>query len=58
MQIEDVLEDVKIPYKSWSAFMEQKVDFWKAEKDWHTKPHCSRVLLLSLVLGRLNHRIP
>lgn len=58
MQIEDVLEGVKMPYKGWTEFMEREVDFWKVEKDWHTKPHCFRVLLLSLILGRLNHRIP
>lgn len=32
-----------------------EVDFWKVEKDWHTKPHCARVLLLALIMGRLNH---
>ena len=54
-RIENVLEDVKQPYKRWSEFMEQEVDFWKVEKDWHTKPHCARVLLLALIMGRLNH---
>lgn len=51
---EDVLVDVKQLYKRWSEFMEQKVDFWKVEKDWHTKAHCSRVLLLALMMGRMN----
>lgn len=55
IRMEDALEAVKQPYQSWSAFMEQKVDFWKVEKDWHTKPHCSRVLLLALLLGRLKN---
>lgn len=35
-RIEEVLEDIKQHYKSWSEFMEQEVDFWKVEKDWHT----------------------
>ena len=55
IRMEDVLEDVKQSYKCWSEFMEQEVDFWKVEKDWHTKPHCARVLLLTLIMGRLNH---
>lgn len=54
-RMENVLEDVKQPYKSWSEFMEQEIDFWKVEKDWHTKSHCARVLLLALIMGRLNH---
>lgn len=54
-RIEDALEDVKQLYKSWSEFMEQEVDFWKVEKDWHTKPHCARVLFLALIMGRFNH---
>ena len=55
LRMENVLEDVKRSYKKWSEFMEQEVDFWKVEKDWHTKPHCARVLLLALIMGRLNH---
>ena len=54
IKTEDVLVDVKQLYKRWSEFMEQKVDFWKVEKDWHTKAHCSRVLLLALMMGRMN----
>lgn len=55
IRLEDALRDVKQLYKSWSEFMVQEVDFWKVEKDWHTKPHCARVLLLALILGRIHH---
>lgn len=55
VKIKNILEDVKQSYQSWSEFMEQEVNFWKVEKDWHTKLHCARVLLLSLIMGRLNH---
>ena len=55
IRIKDALEHIKQSYQRWSAFMEQKVDFWKVEKDWHTKPHCSRVLLLALLLGKLKN---
>lgn len=54
-RIENVLEDVEQTYKSWSEFMGREIDFWKVEKDWHTKSHCARVLLLALIMGRLNH---
>lgn len=39
MKIEDVLEDVKIPYKNWSEFMNLEVDFWKVdlEKPWKNR---------------------
>lgn len=55
IEIKGVLEEVRPLYKKWFGFMEQEIDIWKVEKDWHTKPHCSRVLLLALILGRLNH---
>ncbi len=31
--------------------MEQNVEFWLPDSEWHTKTHCARVLLLALLLG-------
>ena len=55
-RIEKVLEDIKQHYKSWSEFMEQEVDFWKVEKDWHTKPHCARVLFYYIRFSKTRMR--
>lgn len=52
---EDLLEGVRQRYIVWSEFMEKQVEFWKVEGSWHTKPHCARVLLLALLLGKQHH---
>lgn len=52
-KIESALKNIEQFYRSWSELMEKKIDFWKAGKDWHTKSHCSRVLLLVLIIGKL-----
>lgn len=40
-------------YVRWHDFMEQRVDFLLRDSALHTRAHCSRVLLLALVIG--NH---
>ena len=54
-RIESALENIEQLYRSWSELMEKKTDFWKTGKDWHTKSHCSRVLLLVLIIGKLKN---
>lgn len=49
------LLDIKESYICWSDFLKQKVEFWLVNSDYHTKQHCSRVLLLALLLGKQNH---
>ncbi len=31
--------------------MEENIEFWLPDSEWHTKTHCARVLLLALVIG-------
>ncbi|WP_218962748.1 HD domain-containing protein [Fredinandcohnia onubensis] len=46
-----VLQPIKKPYEKWYTFMEEKVEFWLPDSEWHTKTHCARVLLLALLIG-------
>lgn len=38
-------------YKKWYEFMEKNIDFSFKDSEMHTKYHCARVLLLSLVIA-------
>lgn len=38
-------------YERWYVFMEETIEFWLPDSEWHTKSHCARVLLLALILG-------
>lgn len=42
---------IKEPYERWHQYMEQNIEFWLPDSEWHTKTHCSRVLLLALLIG-------
>ena len=46
-----VFEPIKNPYEQWYIFMEEKIEFWLPDSEWHTKIHCARVLLLALLIG-------
>lgn len=48
---------MKIPKKiedkffQWSNFLENNIEFWLKESEIHTKNHCKRVLLFSLLIA-------
>jgi len=46
-----VFQPIKKPYEQWYTFMEEKIEFWLPDSEWHTKTHCARVLLLALFIG-------
>lgn len=46
-----IFQPIKKPYEHWYTFMEEKVEFWLPDSEWHTKNHCARVLLLALLIG-------
>jgi hypothetical protein len=46
-----IFQPIKKPYEQWYIFMEEKVEFWLPDSEWHTKNHCARVLLLALLIG-------
>lgn len=48
---EPICQPIKKRYELWFKFMEKNVEFWLPESEWHTKSHCARVLLLSLLIG-------
>lgn len=48
---DSVCQPIKEPYERWYTFMEKNVEFWLPDSEWHTKTHCSRVLLLALLIG-------
>ncbi len=48
---EPVCQPIKNPYERWYKFMEEKIEFWLPDSEWHTKAHSARVLLLTLLIG-------
>ncbi|MDW8802369.1 HD domain-containing protein [Clostridium sp. A1-XYC3] len=46
-----ICQPVERRYKKWYEFMEQNIQFWLKDSVKHTKEHCARVLLLSLVIA-------
>ncbi len=46
-----IRQPIKKHYERWYQFMEQNVEFWLPDSEWHTKAHCARVLLLALYIG-------
>lgn len=44
-------QPIKKHYELWYKFMEENIEFWLPDSEWHTKAHSARVLLLSLVIG-------
>ena len=46
-----MFQPIKMPYEQWYTFMEERVEFWLPDSEWHTKNHCARVLLLALLIG-------
>lgn len=44
-------QPIKKRYERWYQFMDQNVEFWLPDSEWHTKAHCARVLLLALYIG-------
>lgn len=56
MFLENVLDNqdcqpIKKTYERWYHYMEKNIEFWLPDSEWHTKTHCSRVLLLALLIG-------
>jgi hypothetical protein len=54
--LENILNDpacqpIKKSYEQWYTFMEESIEFWLPDSEWHTKAHSSRVLLLALLIG-------
>lgn len=45
-------ENVKTEYDKWNDFLQNKVEFRLKDSEKHTKEHCSRVLLYSLLIAR------
>ena len=39
-------------YEQWNEFMKEKIEFSLTDSTDHTKPHCARVLLFALILGK------
>lgn len=50
-------ENVKTEYDKWNDFLQNKVEFWLKDSEKHTKEHCSRVLLYSLLIGEAERKI-
>lgn len=48
---EPICEPIKESYEHWHKYMEENIDFWLPNSEMHTKAHCSRVLLLALLIG-------
>ncbi|WP_277587071.1 HD domain-containing protein [Psychrobacillus antarcticus] len=48
---EPLCQPIKKNYEVWYKFMEENIEFWLPDSEWHTKTHCARVLLLALVIG-------
>lgn len=54
--LQDVLDKsislpVKEKYEKWYKFMKDDVTFWLKDSEKHTKEHCARVMLLSLLIA-------
>lgn len=43
---------VRADFEKWSGFMAGRVEFWNRASVHHTKAHCRRVLLFSLMLAQ------
>ena len=57
MFLENILNDpacqpIKKSYEQWYTFMEESIEFWLPDSEWHTKAHSARVLLLALLIGQ------
>lgn len=46
-----ICQPVSKKYEQWCEFMDQNIEFWLKDSVKHTKEHCSRVLLLALVIA-------
>lgn len=46
-----ICQPIKKPYEKWYTFMDENIEFWLPDSEWHTKTHCARVLLLALLIG-------
>ncbi|MDM5306821.1 HD domain-containing protein [Peribacillus frigoritolerans] len=44
-------QPIKKHYELWYTFMEENVEFWLPDSEWHTNAHSARVLLLALLIG-------
>lgn len=56
MFLENIMSDpicqpVSKNYEQWCTFMDENIEFWLKDSVKHTKEHCSRVLLLALVIA-------
>lgn len=56
MFLTDILNDpvcqpIKKSYERWYQVMEETIEFWLPDSEWHTKAHSARVLILALVMG-------
>ena len=48
----DISPEVKESFRHWHKFMTENVCFWLKDSEIHTKRHCSRVLLYSLMIAK------
>ncbi|KOR87064.1 hypothetical protein AM233_25810 [Bacillus sp. FJAT-22058] len=48
---EPVCQPIKKHYELWYKFMDENVEFWLPDSEWHTKAHSARVLLMALLIG-------
>lgn len=46
-----ICQPVSKNYEQWCTFMDENIEFWLKDSVKHTKEHCSRVLLLALVIA-------
>ncbi len=46
-----VCQPIKKVYERWYTFMEENIEFWLPNSEWHTKAHSARVLILALLIG-------
>lgn len=44
-------EPIKKFYERMFTFMEEEIEFWLPDSEWHTKAHSARVLNLALLIG-------
>lgn len=47
----EIPRSIRADYDNWNGFMESRVEFWNRASVHHTKAHCRRVLLFSLMLA-------
>lgn len=47
----DIPESIRADFEKWKSFLEENIKFWLKDSEKHTKEHCIRVLLFSLLIA-------